>query len=200
MHSSTIRFYEDNASEYSLNTIREDMRHAYSKFIPMISKNGSIVDAGCGSGRDSIFFLNQGFEVSSFDASSKMVEVASRNSGMEIWVGEFKDFHSEKLFDGVWACASLLHLSRDLIPGTIQHLSRYLKNKGVFYLSFKFGTGERESNGRFFCDMDHTLCMDLIQEIDGLELREYWTSVQSSADHETKWSNLLLQKIENCIS
>jgi trans-aconitate methyltransferase len=73
--------------------------------------NGHILDAGCGSGRDSSYFLDKGFDVSAFDASAELAKLASQLIHRPVTVCQFNEYESDKPFDGIWACASLLHVS-----------------------------------------------------------------------------------------
>lgn len=194
VHKETLDFYQSNAAGYFEDTAHGDMSHAYQRFVPLISEGGVVVDAGCGSGRDSRYFLSKGLIPIPFDASSEMARVVYERTGLEVCVATFEDFVVSHEVDGIWACASLLHVNRVALPGTIQRLGGFLKKGGAFYLSFKSGDGDRLVNRRYFCDMDEALSHKLVSEIEGFHILDYWTSVQVSASLKTNWSNLLLQK------
>lgn len=194
MHKETLEFYQSNAARYFESTIHGDMSHAYQKFIPLISKGGLVIDAGCGSGRDSRYFLSKGLVPLPFDASSEMSRVVFERTGLEVCVATFENFVVPHEVEGIWACASLLHVDRVALPGIIQRLGRFLKKGGAFYLSFKSGDEGRVVNRRYFCDMDEALSRKLASDLEGFHLLDYWPSIQVSSSVETIWSNLLLQK------
>ena len=130
------------------------MSRLYDEFLPLLPPGGHILDAGCGSGRDSLAFLRKGFEVTSFDASDEMVRLSSeltREAGgrptLQMRFEEIEDFAQ---YDGIWACASLLHVPEGQMRDVMAKLVLALKPGGVLFVSFKAGTGEMERNGRVF--------------------------------------------------
>jgi 2-polyprenyl-3-methyl-5-hydroxy-6-metoxy-1,4-benzoquinol methylase len=78
----------------------------------MCAPGGRILDAGCGPGRDALAFAERGYELIAFDASTAMVRVARERVGSRIVVHlmRFEDLNGQSEFDGIWACASLLHV------------------------------------------------------------------------------------------
>ena len=71
-------YYNENATSFFNDTVNVDMSSLYSKFTPLVKAHGSILDAGCGSARDSLYFKTKGFNVHSFDASEVLAEKASQ--------------------------------------------------------------------------------------------------------------------------
>src|SRR5262245_38138423 len=150
--SDTIAYYERHADSFVSATVSVDIASLHNKFLALVPEGGLILDAGCGSGRDSKVFLERGFRVRAFDASTQIAARASGLIGTPVTVLRFEDFEECDCFDAIWACASLLHVPEVHLPTCIGNLWAGLKPFGVFYLSFKLGHGERAVDGRHFTD------------------------------------------------
>ncbi len=149
--SATDEFYERNAGEYFAATVSADMSAMHDRFLAMLPPGGRILDAGCGSGRDLRAFTRAGFHAIGLDASPTLVELARSYSGASCTVGRLEDMTYENCFDGVWACASLLHLRREVLPGVLRRIHAALVPRGVLYASVQQGQGDQETaDGRFF--------------------------------------------------
>jgi 2-polyprenyl-3-methyl-5-hydroxy-6-metoxy-1,4-benzoquinol methylase len=103
-------YYDAHAAEFFDRTVQVDLADLRSRFTDLLAPGASILDAGCGSGRDSKAFAEAGFSVTAFDCSPPMVELAARYTGLPVQQLRFQDLRFEELFDGIWACASLLHV------------------------------------------------------------------------------------------
>jgi SAM-dependent methyltransferase len=193
---STIAYYDQHAAEFALRTLGVDMRSLYGPFLAMIPAGGSILDAGCGAGRDTKAFLAMGYDVIAFDASEAMAGVASRVTGREVAVLRFQDLDYVEAFDGIWACASLLHVPRREMDGVFERLVTALKLGGAFYASFKSGKGERLVGGRVFTDFEEELFGALVRRHPALSLVDHWTTadLRPGRGHEP-WLNILLRKV-----
>lgn len=148
---STLAYYDDNAPCFIDGTLTADMSEHYAAFLKYVKPGGRILDAGCGSGRDSLYFKNQGYAVEAFDGSKAMVEYATNYVGIPVIHATFSDYRAEaSSFDGIWANASLLHLSNaELIP-VLEGFYGFLRSGGALYVSFKYGTEAYEKDGRWF--------------------------------------------------
>ena len=193
--NKTIEYYNNNAEEFVSGTINADMSYCRDRFLKYIPKSGLILDAGCGSGRDTIVFLSEGYYVNAFDASPEICRIASEKTGINVQCMRFEDLSGEKKYDGIWACASLLHEERGNLQSVMQKLTRLLKNDGVLYASFKYGATDRIKNGRYFCDMTEVSLTELVQST-GLKVLELYntTDVRPSRDEE-KWINVIARKV-----
>ncbi|WP_323696993.1 class I SAM-dependent methyltransferase [Thiorhodovibrio litoralis] len=171
------------------------MSPLYEHFLPLIPVSGRILDAGCGSGRDARAFREFGFTVQAFDASHVMANIASQHLQAQVEVLRFQDIDWFECFDGIWACASLLHVPLDQLADALARLSRALKKDGVLYASFKYGRGEREHNGRRFTDLDESGLAELIALAGQLSIVETWITGDLRPGREAeRWLNALLRK------
>ena len=149
MDNLTIDIYNKNAAEYANLDIDKVSLKAYHDFSNILPKNGLVLDYGCGPGYFAKKFLADGFRVDAFDASEKMIEIASRETQVNCWLGNFKSFRATKQYDGIWANFSLLHAPKKEIFQLIRTIFKSLKPHGLFSLGLKLGTGEkRDKIGR----------------------------------------------------
>lgn len=196
---SEADYYETHAAEFVAATVAADMsalRHRFLSALPP-SQTGPvrILDAGSGSGRDALAFREAGFAVSAFDASAAMVTATRAHAEVPARRMRFEDFDWEHPFEGIWACASLLHVARqDLLP-VIARLARHLVPGGVLYLSFKSGTQTRIKDGRRFTDITSD---DLAQVLNGcgdLGPPDIWQTRDCRPDRGTEtWVNALVKR------
>ena len=136
-----MSYYAEHASEYIASTIGTDMSYAYTMFEPLLPKGGSILDVGFGSGRDMLHFKSKGFDVHGIDIEPKFVEHA-QPLGLNVEIGDVLRYSSDKKYDGIWACASLLHLPLKDVRPAIDHLLSFLHEDGVLFISMKEGSFE----------------------------------------------------------
>ena len=174
--AETTAYYDTHAAEFCENTVSVDMSELYTPFLREMPPGCRILDAGCGSGRDSVAFLKKGYKVVSFDASPEMVTAATKLTGQTARVLTFDALDYDSEFEGIWACASLLHVAGRDLESALARLSKALKPNGVLYLSFKYGDGERMDGGRFFNDLTEELLKVEIAQHPQLELVQVWTT------------------------
>lgn len=192
---STIEYYERNAEAFELDTAGLDMEYLYGPFLEHIPPSGRILDAGCGPGRDSRAFLDRGYDVVAFDASERMVELASRRTGKNCILLRFDEMEFSEEFDGIWASASLLHVPRAQLNDAFRRLLRAAKSGGVLYMSFKLGTGERMKDGRQFTDFTEEDLAVFVGTFPEAEILRIWhTSDQRPGRTGEQWVNALLRK------
>lgn len=190
----TLKYYQDNAQTFFDGTVNVDMFSLYETFTQHLAPGAKVLDAGCGSGRDAKAFLEMGYQVEAFDASSAMVELAREHTGLPVQVKTFADVDWKEEFDGIWCCASLLHVPAEELPGVMRKLAGALKPGGVWYVSFKSGDGEREVNGRRFTDMDEVGLRMLVQDVAGIEAVEIWMTLDKRPGRDESWINGILRK------
>jgi SAM-dependent methyltransferase len=192
--SVTNQYYEDNAQDYYQSTVDLDLASLYSPFLELLSPGAHILDAGCGSGRDSLYFLNQGYKVSAFDASPVLARLASSLIGQSVLNIKFSQLDFIDEFNAIWACASLLHVPRSEIGSAFTKLSRSLKPGGIFYMSFKYGDKECFRNGRWFNDYDESSFLTLLRRHPHLSLIKIWKTTDIRPTRPDIWLNILLRK------
>tara|TARA_B100000315_G_scaffold250017_1_gene282113 strand:- start:4 stop:600 length:597 start_codon:yes stop_codon:yes gene_type:complete len=189
---STIQYYNENADAFVSRTVDIDMSNIYPKFTSLLPCDGKILDAGCGSGRDAQYFLSQGFEVVAIDASEEMVKCASNLMGQDAVQMKFDDVTFSNEFDGVWACASLLHVKKENFVSTLNILVNALKSNGVIYVSLKESKSSTPDGGRHFSYFSIDEVNEIMSLQSELELLEIW--IEERIDF--KWINVLARK--NC--
>ncbi len=170
------------------------MSECRERFLHYLNPGQKILDAGCGSGRDVIAFQKAGYEVEAFDASAELCRIASEKTEIEVRQLRFEELEGEEQYDGIWACASLLHVKPEVLADVLKRIYRLLKSEGVFYASFKYGSGEREKDGRYFCDLTDETCRQLLEEA-GFSIKEVFITrdVRAGRDQE-KWVNAIAEK------
>ena len=192
----TLEYYNRNAISFVHGTIDVDFREMQDKFLSRVKPAGIILDLGCGSGRDSKYFLNQGYEVVAVDGSEEICKIASEYTGLCVIHSTFQHYRPDKKFDGIWACASLLHLSFDEVVEVMNRLSLCLNKGGCFYVSFKYGEFSDMRHGRYFMDMTKETFAQLLANVEGLkiELQKITSDVRSDRVDE-KWLNVYMAKV-----
>ncbi|MET0272841.1 MAG: class I SAM-dependent methyltransferase [Phenylobacterium sp.] len=191
----SIGFYEQNANEFFQRTVHANMAPGYAAFTALLTPGARVLDAGCGSGRDARAFGELGFAVTAMEASPKLAALARAHTGLDVQVMTFEQVTWRDEFDGIWACASLLHLPRAALPDAMRGLRDALKPGGAWWMSFKYGLAEREVGGRHFTDLDEESGRALIAEVGGLELISLTVTGDVRDDHSgERWLGLLCQR------
>ncbi len=188
-------YYDTNADEFYNNTVSVDMKPLYDAFLKKLPAKASVVDAGCGSGRDSKFLISEGFNVIAFDQSKALAQKACELTGLNVLAESFLSMEiPEKSQDAIWACASLLHVSFDDLPKTFDHMANWLKASGVFYCSFKYGDAEKKRGERSFTDMNEARLNEVIKNT-SLNIKSTWiTDDRRKGREDERWFNALLIK------
>lgn len=192
-------FYDANAESFISKTKDVDMSVMQQRFLvalPVVDgKPARILDAGSGSGRDALSFRMLGYAVEAFDISPAMVAATREHAGVEAKQIGFEDFAWDHQFEGIWACASLLHVAESSLPEVINRLVDHLTPGGALYLSFKLGTGERVKDGRRFTDMTEYSLATLLDGCASLRVPDIWQSQDCRPDRAAElWINAVVNK------
>lgn len=190
----TIEYYNNEADTFFESTVSVDFSKIQEMFLKHIKPGGRILDLGCGSGRDSRAFLERGYDVVPVDGSAELAKLAGAYIGREVIVADFREFEPEGTFDGIWACASLLHLPKEEIAAVMRKLADHLAEGGCFYASFKYGEFQGERNGRYFTDMTEESFQELLEEVPGLVAEETFVTgdVREGRGGE-RWLNVMMK-------
>ncbi|MEJ8857188.1 DEAD/DEAH box helicase family protein [Variovorax robiniae] len=185
-------YYQQNASRFFEATVNVDMSTLYAAFLAKLPPGARILDAGCGSGRDAKAFALRGFEVSAFDASAELAQLASDHCGFEVKARTFAQVEEIAAYDGIWSCASLLHVASPEIPDALHRLWRALRPGGCLYVSFKLGSGDRLHGGRRFTDADDATIRGWFRSIPAVEAINTWVTDDQRPDRAEQWINALI--------
>ena len=190
----TNNYYNKNAKKFFNNTVNVDMTPNYKDFLNKVKKQGHILDAGCGSGRDTYMFKKYGYKVTAIDASSEMCKLASNYLKEKVTCLKFQDIDYINEFDGIWASSSLLHVNSKELPIVLNKLKTALKENGILYASFKYGNFEGTRNERYFTDLNEESAKELFSDF---ELIKIWiTNDARKGREDEKWLNILVKKEE----
>ena len=196
---NTINYYNTNARDFISNTKDVVFNETQDLFINEIlsrfsNDNLLILDFGCGSGRDTKYFLDKGFQVEAIDGSKEMCRFASEYTGLNVRQVLFQDWKSDKFYNGIWACSSILHLSHDMLNTVLKNLLQHLEPNGILYTSFKYGNFEGERDGRYFINFTEETFNKFLNNLDDFKLIKSWitSDVRPGRENE-KWLNIFLQ-------
>lgn len=191
--NQTISYYEAHAEEFCEKTRNADMSFCQNKFLKYLKPGAHILDAGCGSGRDSLRFLQEGFQVTAMDASKQICLEAEKLLHQEVLCLTFEELDFQNEFDGIWACASLLHVTGSGMADVLFRLKRALKENGILYASFKYGDGERIAGARFFHDYNEKSLQEILEK-NGFQIREMFVTEDVRGDRPgEKWINVIAE-------
>lgn len=187
-------YYNENAKEFFEGTAYVDMSENAKDFLAYLPAKGKILDAGCGSGRDSLMFMKQGFDVTAMDGSIEMCRLASEHIGQEVKHMLFQEINFKEEFDGIWASASLLHVPSHELVQVLGKLHDSLKADGVFYASFKYGDFQGERNGRYFHNLTEEKAEKVFTQA-GFKMKKMWiTGDVRKGRGDEKWINVLVNR------
>mgnify|MGYP001130625987 CR=1 FL=1 len=192
--NQTISYYNEHAEEFCAATGNADMSFCRRKFLCFLRQGGHILDAGCGSGRDARAFLGAGYEVTAMDASFNICKEAEKLLHRNVICMSFEEMNFRREFDGIWACASLLHIPKNAMIQVLERCRMALKENGVLYASFKYGQGERITKGRLFNNYQEDSLEELMVKA-RFSVIEIFISKDVRADRDAEqWVNVLAGK------
>lgn len=195
MTDNTLAYYNTNTFSFVESTQSVQMTEAWNRFTSKLSDSSFILDLGCGSGRDTKYFLEHGYQVEATDGSEELCKAAKEFTGIEVRNQLFIELSEVEKYDAVWACSSILHASSEDLVVIIKKIWTALKENGIFYTSFKYGDFEGERNGRYFTDFTEETFAELLKKSADFRIIETWITgdVRPGRENE-KWLNVILQK------
>ena len=193
----TIEYYNNNADLFVKNTIDVEFSDIQDWFLSQIPPGSLILDFGCGTGRDSRYFLQKGYRVEACDGSEVMVRIAAQVTGISVKRMLFSDLNETERYDGIFACASILHVSSSELPVILNKMKKATKVEGIIYVSFKYGTFEGIRNDRYFTDQTEKTLKEMLRDSNGLEtIGIRITNDVRTERKDEKWLNVLLRRSE----
>lgn len=187
-------YYEKNAKQYIEETINCDMKDQYDLFLQYMPKTGKILDIGFGSGRDMIYFASKGYEVEGIDPTPSFID-NMKEKGFNVRQLMVEELQYENEFNGIWACASLLHVKRENLLKVLKKCRNALKDNGVMYCSFKYGNCEIVKDERYFNYLDEQTLKEILDTI-SFKIVDIKISNDVRVKHASeKWINIILKKI-----
>lgn len=193
--NDSLQYYNQHAKEFFDNTIDVEFKEMQERFLKYLKPGARILDFGCGSGRDTRYFLDRGFKADAIDGSEELVKIASEYTGIVVKQMYFQDLDEYETYDGIWACSSILHLTYEELEDVFVKMARALTPGGVLYTSFKYGTTEGERSGRYFTDMTEEKMNELLNDVNVFNIMDIWVTADVRPGRaEEKWLNMILRK------
>lgn len=194
--NNTLDYYNLHTADFVNITQNVDFHEIQELFLSFLPAKATLLDFGCGSGRDTKYFIDNGYEVDAMDGSKELCKAATKYTGIQVQHMLFEDFNECNAYDGIWACASILHLKKCELPDMITRLYQALKRNGVIYMSFKCGDFEGVRNGRYFTYLTEESFDMLMKPIHGFMKEKIWVTGDVRQDRGTEqWLNIILRKV-----
>ena len=158
--SLTLDHYNQRADEFWQGTRDHDVKQNIAALLQWIEGKApfTILDFGCGPGRDLKVFSELGHIAVGLEGAAQFVTIARTYSGCEVWLQNFLKLDlPDNHFDGVYANASLFHVPSQELPRVLLELHASLKPGGVLFCSNPRGHNEEGwSGGRYgaYHDLD----------------------------------------------
>ena len=193
--NKTLDYYNNNARRFTSDTLDVEFSDIQDRFLAELQPGDLILDFGCGSGRDSRYFLQKGYKVEACDGSEEMVKTATRNAGIPVKQMLFSELDEQEKYDGIFACASILHVPSTELPDIIGKMKKAVKKGGILYVSFKYGSFEGVRNGRYFTDLTEESLKQILDQVGGLDVISTGITGDARPGREDeKWLNVLLRR------
>lgn len=194
----SIDYYERYGDVYYENTVNLSMEEILDQFLALLPENAEVLDMGCGSGRDSIYMEDNGCFVTLMDGSERMCRLAEIHTGKEVLHMTFEEMDFEEVFDGIWGCASLLHVEEKDMDRIMGKVMKALKPGGILYLSFRYGETQGFLGQRYFHDYTQESAYEMLQRQKGLCPLQLWTTkdVRGGRKKNQEWVNILARKVD----
>ena len=190
------KYYEINAKRYAKETFPADMSEQYKRFLPLLREYARILDVGSGSGRDACYFQKKGYQVTALEPSKNLCREIRKVFSGEIVCSDIQSYQPDQRYDGIWACASFLHLQEKEVLSFFEKINLYLNEKGIVYLSGKNGiTIGKAADGRYFLEFTEQLVGKILAVNDRMKLEELWYTEDVSGRKGFRWMNIVLKLV-----
>lgn len=193
-----MSFYDKNFKEYIENTKYCDMSTQYLFFEKHLKKNSeTILDIGFGSCRDMIHFKEKGYDVFGIDPTKAFYDYALSLGFCNVFCMSVQQLELQNMFDGIWACASLIHVNKEELNDVFKKCSKALTKDGVIYCSFKYGDFSGVRSERYFIDLNEISIKKYLVGTD-LYLNDFCITKDVRLDRlDDKWLNVILKQVTN---
>jgi cyclopropane fatty-acyl-phospholipid synthase-like methyltransferase len=192
--NETLHYYDKNAGAFANGTADIEFSEMQDMFLAELKEGASILDFGCGSGRDTRYFLQKGYRVTALDGSAELCRIAEEKTGISVIQMDFNDFDEQDQYDGIWACSSILHLPKQELKNVLVHMEKALHNDGIIYTSFKYGDFSGMRNGRYFTDFTEDIFKMFFADMEQLVIEKLWiTDDVRPGRQDEKWLNTILR-------
>lgn len=196
---NTLEYYNKNAQLYCEQTLVGDLQENYEKFLNSLHPKAYILDFGCGSGRDSKYFIDNGYKVKAIDGSIEMCKLASKYINQEVDCMKFHELNDINTYDGIWACSSILHVEKEKLSNILIKMINALKNNGIIYTSFKIGEGYEIKEGKYYNYLTKKEMELILSKINrNVKIIDYFETLPSTKRdaQNTIWGNFIMKKFE----
>lgn len=184
----------ESSTKFLGDMMQGDMDKIYTPFLERMPEKAIILDAGCGTGRDSIYFKEHGHMVIPMDTSEESCQIAGERIGQAVLFCRFQDVHFKIPFDGIWACGSLIHLNNEELDNVLSHLYCYLRDGGTIYSSFIYGSYEGIREGEYYLDLNEEKAREIFTAA-GYNVDKMWITRSYDGNNvDIKWLNVLANK------
>lgn len=193
----TLEYYNNNAKIYCEQTLISNLQENYDRFLKHLPQGAYILDFGCGSGRDSKYFIVNGYKVKAMDGSKEMCKLASKYINQEVVCRKFEELNDINTYDGIWACSSILHVEKENLLSVLSKMINALKVNGVIYTSFKIGTAYEIKEGKYYNYLTKNEMIEILNKISkNVKLIDYFETFPSTKRtlKNTVWGNFIIKK------
>ncbi|MBQ9272861.1 MAG: class I SAM-dependent methyltransferase [Mogibacterium sp.] len=191
---STIDYYDKNADSYYWATVAVDLNALRQKFASYLPAEASVIDMGCGSGRDVMAFENMGHRAVGLDASKELVKLAQERLEVKAFTGDMSTYRAAEPYDGIWCCASVIHLNDEEKAKFFRNLERNLRPGGAIFISVKVGieTGV-DKDGRYYSNCSEAELRDYLESA-GCEVTDVVRTEDAMGRPGSMWLNVFAKK------
>ncbi len=192
-----LEYYNKNAQLYCNQTLDGNLQENYNKFLGRLPNNAYILDFGCGSGRDSKYFIEKGYKVEAIDGSIEMCKLASKYIEQEVKCMKFDELDDRDIYDGIWACSSILHVEKEKLSNILEKMIKAIKDEGIIYTSFKIGQGSQIKEGKYYNYITKEEMQKVLSEIKyNVKIVDYFETLPSTKrkTQNTLWGNFIIKK------